>query len=149
MFFPFLKPVAVSAAAYAERLALENGWYEGDQAAKLGALDALLFRARRLVVDTGLHAKRWTTQQAIDYGIRENEVERHIAAPGQACSYMIGQLKILELRDQARRELGDKFAITEFHNAVLPTDRIGADGCPGGSGGRVHREQEVVRLLPV
>ena len=59
---------------------MENGWYEGDQAAKLGALDALLFRARRLVVDTGLHAKRWTTQQAIDYGIRENEVERYIAA---------------------------------------------------------------------
>ena len=65
-------------------------------------LDAQLFRARRLVVDTGLHAKHWTRQQAIDYGIEASEIERYVVNPGQACAYMIGQLKLLELRDHAR-----------------------------------------------
>jgi uncharacterized protein (DUF885 family) len=109
---------------YAEALALENGWYEGDLPSRLGALQAQLFRARRLVVDTGLHTKAWTRQQAIDYGISVAEVERYVAAPGQACAYMIGQLKILELRDKARRELGDKFSIKEFHNVVLRSGTV-------------------------
>ena len=69
-------------------------------------LDAQLFRARRLVVDTGLHAKRWTRQQAIDYGLEPSEVERYVVNPGQACAYMIGQLRILELRDKARSDAG-------------------------------------------
>jgi uncharacterized protein (DUF885 family) len=76
-------------------------------------------RARRLVVDTGLHAKRWTRQQAIDYGIEASEVERYTVYPGQAYSYMIGELKILELRDKAQNALGNRFALREFHNTVL------------------------------
>ena len=109
---------------YAEALALESGWYDNDLPSKLGALEAQLFRARRLVVDTGLHTKGWTRQQAIDYGISVSETERYVAAPGQACAYMIGQLKILEVREKARRELGDKFALKEFHNVVLRTGAV-------------------------
>ena len=77
------------------------------------------FRARRLVVDTGLHAKRWTRQQAIDYGIEPAEVERYVVNPGQATSYMIGQLKIIEQREKARRALGDRFSLRAFHGMVL------------------------------
>ena len=108
-------------ALYAERIAAEAGWYEDDPEGLLGQLHEELFRARRLVVDTGIHAKRWTRQQAIDYGIEASEVERYVVMPGQACAYMIGQLKILELRDKARRELGHRFSIKAFHNAVLGT----------------------------
>jgi uncharacterized protein (DUF885 family) len=104
---------------YAERLADEEGWYAGDPQGRIGYLNNVLWRARRLVVDTGLHAKKWTRQQAIDYGIAPYEVERYIVSPGQACSYMIGQLKIVELREKARMRRGDKFSIREFHNAVL------------------------------
>jgi uncharacterized protein (DUF885 family) len=108
-------------ALYGEKLVAENGWYEGDPEGQLGMLDAQLFRARRLVVDTGLHAKHWTRQQAIDYGLEPSEVERYVVNPGQACAYMIGQLKLLELRDHARSTLGPKFKPTEFHNVVLKT----------------------------
>jgi uncharacterized protein (DUF885 family) len=97
---------------YAERLAAESGWYGGDLEGRLGQLDSELFRARRLVVDTGIHAKHWTRQQAIDYGIEASEVERYVVNPGQACSYMIGQLKIIELREKARAALGNKFTGT-------------------------------------
>jgi uncharacterized protein (DUF885 family) len=106
-------------ALYAERLAAESGWYEGDVEGLIGQLDSALFRARRLVVDTGLHAKGWTRQQAIDYGIEPSEVDRYVVFPGQACSYMIGQLKLVELRERARVALGDKFSIREYHNVVL------------------------------
>ncbi|HEY6361765.1 MAG TPA: DUF885 domain-containing protein [Vicinamibacterales bacterium] len=106
-------------ALYAERLTAESGWYEGDPEGLLGQLDSALFRARRLVVDTGLHAKRWTRQQAIDYGIEPSEVERYVVNPGQACAYMIGQLKIVELREQARAALGPRFSLQDFHNVVL------------------------------
>jgi uncharacterized protein (DUF885 family) len=78
-----------------------------------------LFRARRLVVDTGLHAMGWTREQAIAYGIEASEVERYVVNPGQACAYMIGQLKIVELRERARAALGDRFSIREFHSVVL------------------------------
>jgi uncharacterized protein (DUF885 family) len=104
---------------YAERLAAESGWYGDDIEGQLGQLDYELMRARRLVIDTGLHAKRWTRQQAIDYGIEASEVERYTVYPGQACSYMIGELKILELRDKAQKALGTRFALREFHNVVL------------------------------
>ena len=70
-------------------------------------------------MDTGLHAKQWTRQQAIDYGIEPSEVERYIVMPGQACSYMIGQLKIVELRERVQQALGNNFSIREFHNVVL------------------------------
>lgn len=106
---------------YAERLAAESGWYEGDVEGLLGQLDAELFRARRLVVDTGLHTKHWTRQQAIDYGIEASEVERYVMRPGQACAYMLGELKLIELRDKAKKALGSKFSFYEFHNAVLKT----------------------------
>jgi uncharacterized protein (DUF885 family) len=106
-------------ALYAERLAAENGWYDGDLPGRLGYLQLQLFRARRLVVDTGLHAKKWTRQQVIDFGFTPQETERYIVWPGQACSYMIGQLRILELREQARAALGAKFSIKEFHNVIL------------------------------
>ena len=112
---------------YAERLAAELGWYDGDPEGLLGQLDSALFRARRLVVDTGLHAKRWTRQQAIDYGIEASEVERYVVNPGQACSYMIGQLKIVELREKARAALGTRFSIREFHNVVLGTGSVPLD----------------------
>ncbi len=108
-------------ALYAEKLVAENGWYEGDPEGLLGMLDAQLFRARRLVVDTGLHAKHWTRQQAIDYGLEPSEIERYVVNPGQACAYMIGQLKLLELRDKARDTLGAKFKPQAFHDVVLKT----------------------------
>ncbi len=108
-------------ALYAERLAAESGWYEGDPKGQLGQLNAELFRARRLVVDTGLHAMHWTRQQAIDYGIPPYEVERYVVTPGQACSYKIGQLRILELRDKARSALGERFSLRSFHNVILQT----------------------------
>lgn len=111
-------------ALYAERLAAEEGWYEGDPEGLLGQLDAELFRARRLVVDTGLHAKRWTRQQAIDYGISPSEVERYVVLPGQATSYKVGQLEMIRLRDKARDALGDRFDPREFHNRVLLTGTV-------------------------
>jgi uncharacterized protein (DUF885 family) len=104
---------------YAERLAAESDWYRNDPIGLLGQLESELFRARRLVVDTGIHAKHWTRQQAIDYGIEASEVERYVVNPGQACSYMIGELKLIELRDKAKKTLGDKFDIREYHDAVL------------------------------
>jgi uncharacterized protein (DUF885 family) len=106
---------------YAERLAAESGWYEGDIEGQLGQLDAELFRARRLVVDTGLHAKKWTREQGIDYGIEASEVERYVVYAGQACSYMMGQLEIIELREKARKALGDRFSLRDYHNVVLTT----------------------------
>ena len=119
-------------ALYAELLAAENGWYDGDLPGKLGYLNLQLFRARRLVADTGLHNLKWTRQQVIDYGFTSAETERYIVWPGQACSYMIGQLRILELREKAKAALGPKFSIKEFHNLVLrggsmPLDVLAAE----------------------
>jgi uncharacterized protein (DUF885 family) len=114
-------------ALYAERLAIEQGWYEGDDLGLLGAWDAQRFRARRLVVDTGLHAKRWTRQQAIDYGIPAREVERYVVNPGQACAYMVGMLRIVELREQARAALGERFELKAFHDLVLRTGSVPLD----------------------
>jgi uncharacterized protein (DUF885 family) len=118
---------------YAERLAAEQGWYDGDPAGLLGQLQMALFRARRLVVDTGLHAKHWTRAQAVEYlgplpGLSpESEVDRYVSQPGQACSYMIGELKIVELRERARQALGDRFRLAEFHNRVLGAGRVPLD----------------------
>jgi uncharacterized protein (DUF885 family) len=112
---------------YAERLASESGWYEGDLEGRLGQLDSELFRARRLVVDTGIHAKHWARQQAIDYGIEASEIERYVVYPGQACSYMIGELKLIELRDQAKTALGNTFSFSDFHNIVLNTGTVPLD----------------------
>ena len=115
-------------ALYTEKLMSELGLYQDDPFADLGRLQAELFRAIRLVVDTGIHHHRWTRQQAIDYMANnsgmaasdvEAEIERYIVMPGQACAYKIGMLKILELRNKAQTELGDKFKLTDFHDVVL------------------------------
>lgn len=118
---------------YAERLAAEVGMYANDPLGDLGRLQAEIFRAARLVVDTGLHAKGWSREQAITYmvgvtGTTESdvttEVERYMANPGQACAYKIGQLKILELREKARTELGAKFDLKAFHTVVLENGAV-------------------------
>jgi uncharacterized protein (DUF885 family) len=115
-------------ALYTEWLAKDAGWYDGDPFGDLGRLQAELFRAVRLVVDTGIHAKRWPREQAIAYmrektGMGEKEVtaeiERYIVNPGQACAYKIGMLKIQELRKRAQSELGPKFDQRQFHDVVL------------------------------
>lgn len=117
-------------ALYAEALAKEMGMYEGDPRGDLGRLQAELFRAARLVVDTGLHHKRWTREQAIDYmaGVTgetrasvTREIERYAVVPGQACAYKLGMLKIQELRAKAEHDLGGKFDIRDFHDAILST----------------------------
>jgi uncharacterized protein (DUF885 family) len=114
-------------ALYVEKLAYEQGFYS-TSFDKLGHLGDELLRAVRLVVDTGIHKKKWTREQAIDYMqsvIGANidsvatEVERYFVMPGQACSYKIGQLKILELRQRAKDKLGKNFDIRDFHNVVL------------------------------
>ncbi|ACJ00830.1 DUF885 domain-containing protein [Rhodospirillum centenum] len=115
-------------ALYAERLAREMGLYADDPYGDLGRLQSEIFRAARLVVDTGLHHKRWSREQAIDYmvsvtgmepdGVRI-EVERYVVDPGQALAYKVGELKILELRERARAALGDRFDIRAFHDVVL------------------------------
>jgi uncharacterized protein (DUF885 family) len=112
---------------YSERLGKEMGFFQ-DPYSDFGRLNGELWRAVRLVVDTGLHAKRWTREQAIEY-FRQNtmlserdrvkEVERYINNPGQATSYKIGQLKILELRAKAKAALGERFDIRDFHETVL------------------------------
>ena len=114
-------------ALYAESLAIEHDWYADDPHALLGALESQLFRARRLVVDTGLHALRWTRSQAIDYGISAAEVERYVAIPGQACAYMIGMLRLRGLRDEAQRALGPRFSLPAFHDAVLGAGSVPLD----------------------
>jgi len=120
-------------ALYAERLAAEIGFYENDPFGDLGRLQAEMFRAVRLVVDTGLHAKGWTREQAIEYMVGTtgqgesevtSEVERYMALPGQATAYKVGQLKILELRERARAALGPKFNLKDFHTVVLESGAV-------------------------
>lgn len=112
---------------YTEQLAHEMGFYE-DPYSRFGQLAMELWRAARLVVDTGIHHKRWTREEAIDYLVSNTPnaeydcikaIERYIAMPGQATAYMIGKLKILELRENARDALGDDFDIRVFHDTVL------------------------------
>jgi uncharacterized protein (DUF885 family) len=112
---------------YAEKLAAEAGWYDGDLEGLVGQLDGELWRARRLVVDTGLHTKGWTRRQAIDYGIEASEIDRYVVNPGQACAYMIGQMRIVELRDKARAALGPRYSDRDFHNVVLTAGVVPLD----------------------
>jgi uncharacterized protein (DUF885 family) len=99
----------------------------GDVPGLLGALGSELFRARRLVVDTGLHTKGWTRQQAVDYGINVEEVDRYVVWPGQATAYMIGMLRIVELREKAKAALGTKFSLPDFHDMVLGAGSVPLD----------------------
>jgi uncharacterized protein (DUF885 family) len=112
---------------YAERLAKEMGFYE-DPYSDFGRLTSEMWRAIRLVVDTGLHALRWTEEEAVAYFLENSpqpegavraEVERYLTNPGQATAYKIGMMKILELRDRAQEELGPDFDIRDFHDVVL------------------------------
>lgn len=123
-------------ALYSERLAWELGFYENDPFGNLGRLQAEMFRAVRLVVDTGIHYKKWTREEAIEYMIANTgmttgevvtEIERYIVMPGQACAYKIGMMKILELREKAKMELGEKFDLKEFHNVVLKNGAVPLD----------------------
>lgn len=117
---------------YTEELGKDMGFYE-DPYSDFGRLAMELWRACRLVVDTGIHAKKWTREQAIDY-LAENTpnpqgdvvaaIERYIVMPGQATAYMVGKLKIMELRQKAMDELGDKFDWRGFHNVVLKNGAV-------------------------
>jgi uncharacterized protein (DUF885 family) len=132
---PFLRKVspftayAEGWALYAEQIAkTDMGMYDNDPLGDLGRLQAEMFRAVRLVVDTGMHAKRWSREKAIDYmlsktGMTEaevtREIERYVVWPGQATAYKVGQLYILRLRAMAEQQLGEKFELREFHEMIL------------------------------
>jgi uncharacterized protein (DUF885 family) len=114
-------------ALYAEQLAREMGFYQ-DPMRNFGRLQDEIWRSVRLVTDTGIHAKRWTRQQAIDYFLENTpisegdivtEVERYFVNPGQALGYKMGMMKILELRERAREALGDQFDIRAFHDVII------------------------------
>jgi len=120
---------------YSERLGKDVGFYQ-DPYSDYGRLEADIWRAIRLVVDTGVHSQHWSRQQMVDYfhehsAIDETsiqaEVDRYIAWPSQALAYKIGQLKILELRDRAKKALGDKFDIRAFHDQVLDSGALPLD----------------------
>ena len=119
-------------ALYSESVPAELGLYT-DPYQDFGRLSMELFRAVRLVVDTGIHAKKWTRQEAVDYMMENSansegdiraEIDRYIVWPGQATAYKIGMLKIEELRDRARARLGDDFDIREFHDVVLANGSV-------------------------
>ncbi len=122
-------------ALYSERLGKDVGFYQ-DPYSDYGRLEADVWRAIRLVVDTGVHSEHWTRQQMVDY-FHENtnmdettiqtETDRYIAWPGQALAYKIGQLKILELRDRAKKALGEKFDIKAFHDQVIDSGALPLD----------------------
>ncbi|MEH6519118.1 MAG: DUF885 domain-containing protein [Halioglobus sp.] len=120
---------------YTELLAKDMGFYT-DPYADFGRLSMELWRACRLVVDTGIHSMRWTREEAIDYLVENTpnavsestkSIERYIAQPGQATAYMIGKMKILELREKARAELGEDFDIRHFHDTVLKDGTVPLD----------------------
>ncbi len=113
---------------YAEQLADEMGMYADYQLGKLGMIQSFMYRSARLVVDTGMHARGWSREQAIRFfmenvGLDElsstSEIERYVVWPGQACSYKIGHNEFVRLREEARRQLGDRFDLKGFHDAVL------------------------------
>ncbi|MDE2488675.1 MAG: DUF885 family protein, partial [Alphaproteobacteria bacterium] len=120
-------------ALYAEQLADELGVYDHDPLGRIGYLKFQLFRANRLVVDTGIHHMRWSREQAIRYfvdqegeapGFAAREVERYCVSPGQACSYKLGHTEIVGLRAKAKAALGPRFAIKDFHDMVLANGRV-------------------------
>jgi uncharacterized protein (DUF885 family) len=122
-------------ALYAERLGQEVGRYQ-DPYSDYGRLENEMWRAIRLVIDTGVHEKRWTRDQMVDYFHRytamdepnvQSEVDRYIAWPGQALAYKLGQLEILDLREQARQKLGPKFELRAFHDEVLSAGALPLD----------------------
>jgi len=120
-------------ALYAEQVSDELGLYEQDPLGRLGFLQGQQYRACRLVVDTGIHAKRWTREQAVNFMVQEtgrgvdamtSEVDRYCAWPGQACGYKIGQLQMLRERERARATLGTRFDLASFNDAVVKTGGV-------------------------
>lgn len=120
-------------ALYAEQLADELGVYEGDPVGRLGYRQSIAFRACRLVVDTGLHVKRWTREQAIQWFASTNgsseqevrgEVDRYCAWPGQACGYKVGHSEINRLRAKAQQALGPKYDFRRYNDAVVTTGGV-------------------------
>jgi uncharacterized protein (DUF885 family) len=120
-------------ALYAEYLAMELGWYDDDIYSELGRLQWELLRAARMVVETGLHARRWSRQQAIDYyvdtvgatdDLAGSQIDLYLYYVGSFSSYKLGMMKLLELRQQAADELGERFDIKGFHRAVLLRNRM-------------------------
>lgn len=120
-------------ALYAEQLADELGAYRTDPMGRIGYLQSMLFRAARLVVDTGIHSKRWSREQASDYMVRvtgqsvesiTTEVERYAVWPGQATAYAVGWVEINRLRDKAKVALGARFDLRGFHDAVLANGAV-------------------------
>jgi uncharacterized protein (DUF885 family) len=114
-------------ALYAEQVADELGVYADDPLGRAGYLQSFLFRAARLVVDTGIHSKRWSREQATDYMVRttgyararsQREVERYCTQMGQACSYKVGHIAWARARDEAKKRLGEKFDIKQFHEVL-------------------------------
>ncbi len=133
--FPLFTAYVEGWALYAEQVAWEQGLMPAP-ADNIGRLAAELFRAVRLVVDTGIHNKRWTREEAIDYmlvntGMAQSdvvaEIERYIVMPGQATAYKVGMMKMLELRQRAMDSLGERFDIREFHDAVLKNGAVPLD----------------------
>ncbi len=115
-------------ALYSEQFADEIGMYADDPWGRIGYMHDAMFRGVRLVVDTGMHAMKWSREEAVKYYVDMlgdpdaaaiTEIERYCVEPGQACSYMLGKLTILRLRDKAKAALGAKFDIRKFHAAIL------------------------------
>jgi uncharacterized protein (DUF885 family) len=120
-------------ALYCEQLVDELGYYKDDPFGQVGAYQALRFRASRLVVDTGLHAKKWSRAQAVDYMLATtgrsraactSEVDRYCASPGQACGYKVGHSEIVRLRDKAKAALGPRFEVRDYDDAVIEAGAV-------------------------
>ena len=115
-------------ALYAEHVAIEIGAYENDPFGHIGAVQSALFRAARIVVDTGIHAKRWSREDATRWMVEnagepqtsaQREIDRYCVYPGQACAFMVGRLEFLRAREAARTRLGARFDVRDFHELVL------------------------------
>uniref|UniRef100_B0T4Z8 Twin-arginine translocation pathway signal n=1 Tax=Caulobacter sp. (strain K31) TaxID=366602 RepID=B0T4Z8_CAUSK len=137
-------------ALYAEQLADELGAYDGDPLGQLGYLQSIAFRACRLVVDTGIHAKRWTREQAVDWLVTTNgstreevqgEVDRYCAWPGQACGYKVGHSEIIRLRTKAQAALGRRFDLRAFDDAVVMGGNVPLTQLEGVIGAYVARRR--------
>lgn len=135
-------------ALYAQQLADELGAYENDPVGRLGYLQAIAFRACRLVVDTGIHAKRWSREQGVRFFVEKNgsnplevasEIDRYCSWPGQACGYKVGHSEINRQRELAKRNLGERFDVRDFNDVVLrggnvPLDVLARNVAQGGRG---------------
>jgi uncharacterized protein (DUF885 family) len=127
-------------ALYAEQIVDEIGYYKDNPFGRLGYLNAQRFRAVRLIVDTGMHEKRWTRDKAIDVMVAEtgrskgavtSEIDRYCASPGQACGYKVGHNEILKQRARAKAALGPKYDIRDFNDALVESGGVPMTALPG------------------